>query len=146
MSPEENKAILRHALDEIWNKGNLAVADELAHPDLVARSNTLGMAASNTLAQMKGLVAMYRAAFPDLSVTFDEMVAEGEQVAVRFTATGTHLGPLLGIPPTGKRATVANITVYHMRDGRIMDQQGLTDTLGLLQQLGVAPQLGSVSR
>lgn len=146
MSPEENKAILRHALDEIWNKGNLTVADELAHPDLVARSNTLGMAGSNTLAQMKGLVAMYRAAFPDLSIAFDEMVAEGEQVAVRFTATGTHLGPLLGIPPTGKRATVANITIYHMRDGRIMDQQGLTDTLGLLQQLGVAPQLGSVSR
>ena len=143
MSSEENKAILRHALDEIWNKGSLAVVDELAHPDLIAKSNTLGMAGSNTLSQMKGLVAMYRAAFPDLSITFDEMVAEDAQVAVRFTATGTHLGPLLGIPPTGKRATVANITIYHMRDGRIMDQQGLTDTLGLLQQLGVAPQLGS---
>lgn len=146
MSPEENKAILRHALDEIWNKGNLAVADELAHPDFVARSNTLGLAESNSLAQLKQSVALYRAAFPDLNVTLDEMVAEGEQVAVRFTASGTHLGPLLGIPPTGKRATVANITIYHMRDGRIMDQRGLTDTLGLLQHLGVAPHMGPASR
>lgn len=145
MSSDENKAILRHALDEIWNKGNLEAADELVNTDFAAQTNTLGLAANTDLVRMKRSVAMYRAAFPDLHITFDDMVAESDRVAVRFTATGTHLGQMLGIPPTGKRVSVANITVYHLRDSRIVDQQGLTDTLGLLQQLGVVSPLGPAS-
>lgn len=145
MSPEDNKAILRHALDEIWNKGNLEAADELTSPEFVAQTNTLGLAANTDLVQMKRSVAMYRSGFPDLRITLDDMIAESDMVAVRFTATGTHLGQMLGIPPTGKRVSVVNITLYHMRDGRIVDQQGLTDTLGLLQQLGMAPQFGPAS-
>lgn len=145
MSSDENKAILSHALDEIWNKGNLEAADELVNTDFAAQTNTLGLAANTDLVRMKRSVAMYRAAFPDLRITFDDMVAESDRVAVRFTATGTHLGQMMGIPPTGKRVSVANITVYHLRDGRIVDQQGLTDTLGLLQQLGVVSPLGPAS-
>lgn len=145
MSPDENKAILRHALDEVWNKGNLEAADEIVNTSFAAQTNTLGLAANTDLVQMKRSVAMYRSAFPDLRITFDDMIAENDAVAVRFIATGTHLGQMLGVPPTGKRVTVANITIYHMSAGRIVDQQGLTDTLGLLQQLGVVPPMGQAS-
>lgn len=142
MSPEERKALLIHALDDIWNRGALEAADALAGAEFAAESNTLGLAPHAGLAQVKRSVALYRAAFPDLRVTFDDVLAEAEMVAIRFTATGTHLGQMLGIPPTGKRVTVENITIYHLRDGKIISQHGLTDTLGLLQQLGVAPPLG----
>lgn len=145
MSPDENKAILRHALDEIWNKGHLGAADDLVSADFAAQTNTPGVAASADVANLKRLVAMYRAGFPDLHVTFDDMIAEGDKVAVRFTATGAHLGQILGIPPTGKRVKVTNITIYHMRDGRIVEQQGLTDTPELLQQLGAVSPPGSAS-
>lgn len=141
MSPDENKVIMRRALDEIWNKGNLAAADDLADASFIAHTNMPGTPGHPDIEQLKQSVAMYRAAFPDLRATFDDLVAEGDMVVVRFTAHGTHHGALVGIPPTGKEVTVANITVYRMAGGKIAEQWGVTDSLGLLQQLGVAPSL-----
>lgn len=143
MTPDENKAILRRALDEIWNKGNLAAADDVASPNFIVHTNMPGIPGHPDIEQMKQSVAIYRTAFPDLNTTFDAMVAEGDMIAVRFTAHGTHRGSLLGIAPTGKEATVANITIYRMAEGRIVEQWGMTDSLGLLRQLGIAPPLAA---
>ena len=144
MSPEENKTILLHALDEIWNKGNLNIADELAHPNLlIVHTNTLGIANGSSIEQMKQSVAMYRNAFPDLHATFGNVIAEGEEIAVRFTISGAHHGALLGIPPTGNAVEVTNITIYRMPEGKIVEQWGVTDSLGLLRQLGIGPTLAA---
>jgi steroid delta-isomerase-like uncharacterized protein len=141
MSPDENKAILRRALDEIWNKGNMSAADELASAHLSVHTNTPGVPGQASTEQIKQSVTMYRAAFPNLHTTLDDLIAEGDMVAIRFTVTGTHRGALFGIPPTGKEVTVTNITLYRMAEGRVIEQWGVTDSLGLLQQLGITPSL-----
>ena len=80
------------------------------------------------------------AALPDLRLTVDEQIAEREAVVTRWSATGTQLGTLFGIPPTGRRVTATAIHVHHVRDGRIVDQWEQFDTLGVLSQLGLVPR------
>ncbi len=82
---------------------------------------------------------MYRKAFPDLRLTIDDQIAEGETVVTRWTATGTHEGELMGIPPTGKQATTTGININHVSGGKLVDGWGIFDQLGLLQQIGAVP-------
>ena len=79
---------------------------------------------------------MYRKAFPDLRITIDEQIAEGETVVTRWTATGTHEGELMGIAATGKQATTAGININRISGGKLVDGWGIFDQLGLLQQIG----------
>jgi predicted ester cyclase len=85
---------------------------------------------------------MYRAAYPDLLITVDDLIAEGNKVVGRWTARGTNTGPLMGMPPTGKQATVMGISILAIADGKVTDQWFNWDTLGMLQQLGVIPTPG----
>ncbi len=78
-------------------------------------------------------------AFPDIHLTIDDMVAEGDKVAVRITMTGTHKGEFMGIPPTNKKVTIWAINIYRIAGGKIVEELGKADTLGLMQQLGVVP-------
>ena len=135
---ERNKAIVRRFYQELWNEGRMEVADELFHADFVghapgAPEDTRGPEG------VKILVEAWRTAAPDLRVEIESQHAEGDRVATRFTCTGTQTGPLLGIPPTGRRASMAGIAITHVRDGKVVSDWGEFDLLGLMQQLGVAP-------
>jgi steroid delta-isomerase-like uncharacterized protein len=138
MSTEENKAIVRRVNDEVWNEGHLDVIDELIADDFVATI----VGAPEQIRGPQGFrefVVMYRTAFPDLRITVDEQVTEGETVVTRWTATGTNEGELMGIPATGKQATTAGININRISGGKLVEGWGLFDQLGLLQQIGAVP-------
>ena len=102
MSIEENKALVRHFFEEVLNQGRLALIDELAAPDFVYHN------ASTTIQgrePYKQFLSMYFTVGPDLHFTIEDEVAEGDKVVTRYTTRGTHLGPFMGIPPTGKHVT-----------------------------------------
>ena len=89
---------------------------------------------------------MFRAAFPDLQATIEDLIAEGHKVAVRGTLRGTHPGELLGIPPTGAQVTVPLIDINRIEAGKLVERWGEADMLGLLHQLGVIPAPGQAGR
>jgi steroid delta-isomerase-like uncharacterized protein len=138
MSTEENKAIVRRVNDEVWSEGHLDVIDELIADEFIA---TVVGAPEQIRGQQgfREFVVMYRTAFPDLRITVDEQFAEGETVITRWTATGTNEGELMGMPATGKQATVAGININRISGGKLVAGWGLFDQLGLLQQIGAVP-------
>jgi steroid delta-isomerase-like uncharacterized protein len=136
-SEGENKAISRRADEELFNRGNLDVADELFTPDFVYHDPAGGQLRGPE--NVKGYAAMLRAAFPDLQQTIEDQIAEGDKVAYRWTARGTHEGELMGIAPTGKRVEFTGIAVARLADGRIEEMWENYDALGMMQQLGVVP-------
>jgi len=138
MSIEENKAIARRLTEEVVNKGNLAVLDEIVDANIVDHNPAIPDQAPG-LEGAKQFFGMLRTAFPDWDSNIDVMIAEGDKVAVRFSGSGTHGGEFLGIPPTGKQATTTGIVIYRIAGGKIVDQWINTDVLGMMQQLGVAP-------
>ena len=138
MSAEENKAIARRLDDEVWSEGRLEVIDELIADDFV----TTVVGAPEQIRGPQGFrefVLMYRTAFPDLRISVDEQIAEGDTVVTRWTATGTHEGELMGIAATGKQATTAGINIDRFAGGKLVAGWGLFDQLGLLQQIGAVP-------
>ena len=137
---EENKALMRRELEEVWNKHNPDAVDEIYAPDLVNRSAPPGM--PNDREGFKALVGINLGAFPDLKVTSDFQLAEGDKVVMRWTATGTHTGELMGIPATGKRIKMTGIGIVRVAAGKITELWIESDQMGLMQQLGVVPAPG----
>ena len=88
---------------------------------------------------LKCFAGTFRESFPDWHSTFEELIAEGERVAERWTGRGTHRGELQGIPPTGKRVEVPGSVFYRIVDGKIVEFRGLFNMMSLMQQLGVIP-------
>ena len=134
MANEDQKAIVRRLIEEVWNQGNLAVADELLAPDLAARHT--------------GWVERFRTALPDLRCTIDLLVAEDDWVVALQTRTGSHTGVATGLfvgqlvpggelAPTGRRVSTTGALFCRIEDGRIVELRVLGDTLKLFQQLGV---------
>jgi steroid delta-isomerase-like uncharacterized protein len=142
MSTEENKALARRAFEEAWNKGNLAVLDQLVAADFDGHPQPSDADFGRGPEGQKRFIGMYRAAFPDIQMTIEDMTAEGDRVAVRWTGRGTHTGELMGMPATGKRATVTGILIDRIAGGKIAESWGNFDALGMLQQLGVVPAPG----
>jgi steroid delta-isomerase-like uncharacterized protein len=138
MSAEQNKAICRRADEELFNRGNLDVADELFAVDYVYHDPTGGEDWRGPEG-VKRYVSMFRTAFPDLHLTIEDQIAEGDKVAYRWTARGTHQGELMGIAPTGNRVTVTGIAIARLADGKIEEMWESSDALGLMRQLGVVP-------
>ena len=138
----ENKAIARRLLEEAFNSGNLDVVDELVSPEFVNHDAALPEP-TRGIEGTKANIGMYRDAFPDLRLTIEQQVAEGEYVTTRWTARGTHQGELFGMTATGKQATVTGITIDQIVNGRFVESRTNWDTLGLLQQLGVVPALAT---
>jgi len=139
MSTEENKVNERRLVEEGWNQGNTAVFDELLAADYLGHDTSGPMYCP---AGFKQFYATYRTAFPDTHVTIEDQIAEGETVASRWTGTGTHQGPLMGIPPSGKRVRVTGITISRYASGKIVEAWFNYDTLGMLQQIGALPAPG----
>jgi steroid delta-isomerase-like uncharacterized protein len=139
MSTETNKAIVRQWIDTAWNQGDLSQADALIDPTYVFHDPTAPASGPEGL---KGVVTMYRAAYPDMHFTLEDLVAEGDKVVWRYTARGTHKGELMGIPPTGKQIEVTGIVISRFADDKWVEDWHNNDTLGMLQQLGVIPRNG----
>lgn len=139
---ERNKAIARRSFDEVFNAGNLDAVGELVSKDFIAHTSTHDI---HGPVQMKQYVSQLRAAFPDLHITVEDQVAEGDKVVTRWTATGTHTGPFQGIPPTGNRGRMSGIDIDYVIDGKTVECWTLADNLSLLQQLGVitAPEVAT---
>jgi steroid delta-isomerase-like uncharacterized protein len=139
MSAEQNKSIVRRWVEEGWNKKNTALIDELYAPNFYQHEAGPEMATSRE--GLKQFVAMYLAAFPDLTFTIDDLVAEGDKVTWRFVATGTNKGSLMGAPASGKVASVAGIIIFRLENSRMAEAWLSLDTLGLLQQVGIIPAM-----
>src|SRR5215831_7218549 len=137
-SEEENKALYHRTFEEVFNQGNLAIVDDLVAPDYLNHEVPPGMNNRGPDSTLQ-VVRMLRTAFPDLHFTIEDLVAEGDTVAGRVTMSGTHLGPFLGIAPTGRSFQQAHMTFVRFRDGKAIEHRAVRDDLGMLQQLGVIP-------
>jgi predicted ester cyclase len=137
---EENKQLLRRALEEIYGQGNLELADELIHPDFVDLDLTEAHPGAPTGPEnVKQTVRRLRAAFGGLQFEIHEEIAEGDRVVQRATMSGRHSGPLMGYEPTGREFAVQHVYGWRIADGRIVEHWGVRDDLGLLRQLGLLP-------
>jgi steroid delta-isomerase-like uncharacterized protein len=138
---EQNKTNVRRLFDELWNKGNMAVADELIAPTYIhhdAATPDVGRGPEGE----KKRVTLYRTAFPDLRLTIENTIAEGETVVARWTCRGAHRGDLNGIAPTGKQFLISGVSVVRFVGGKMAEGWINWDALGLMQQLGAVPELG----
>jgi predicted ester cyclase len=122
-------------VDELWNKGDLSVADQIFHPEATSPSApTLPVGPEG----VKQIVTTFRGAFPDYRIEITHLVADDDKVAARFVQTGTHTGDLMGIPPTGKKVQWTEMGILQIADGKIVQSWYDLDMAGLMQQLGVA--------
>jgi steroid delta-isomerase-like uncharacterized protein len=134
----ENKELVRRAFDDATNEGRLDVLDEILAPDFV-RHDLGGGRDMTGPESIKRFIAGQRAAFPDLHVTIEELVAEGDIVVARYSATGTHRGELAGVAPTGNEVRWSGVNVYRIANGKIAETWQLADMLGLMRQIGAIP-------
>ena len=141
MSTEENKAAVHRFLEEVIHRRNVAAVDEYLAPDYVEH-DALPPGMPPGREGLKQLVAMFLEAFPDLRLTIDEEVAEGDRVALYHTFTGTHQGTFMGIAPTGKQVSFTTADFVRIVDGKQVEHRSVIDTFALLQQLGALPALG----
>jgi predicted ester cyclase len=130
MSPEENKTIVRRFITEVLSKGNMSLLDQLCAPNYVNRSTGQGV---DSLKQLGSLV---RTAIPDWNFTIENLVAEGDQVVARFTMTGTYTGSVMGSKPTGKAWSVRGMTYYRLANGKIVEDDPITNQ-DMMQVLGI---------
>ena len=140
MSTEQNKAIIRTYIDEAWNKGNVGIIDEFMAPDYARYPTGAGQPLDRE--GQKQRITRFRSSFPDLHLTFEDLIAEGDKVVFRMLFRGTQQGAYMGIAPTGKQVTMTIIDIARFKDGKIVEHWGNRDDLGLLQQLGAIPALG----
>jgi steroid delta-isomerase-like uncharacterized protein len=129
-SAATNKALARRYFEELFGLGELALAEELLAPDLRANG------APSSPEELRRFVASLREAFPDWSNTIEQQVAEGDTVVTRVTSRGTHRGPWLGIPATGREVSRPGIFIFRVADGKIAEIWDCTDQLGFVRQLG----------
>jgi predicted ester cyclase len=130
---ETNKALLLRLIEEGFNKGNLAVVDEIVSPDAKEHQRGNHDGADGT----KEVINTLRKWFPDFSMRAEDVVASGDEVWVRFSATGTNLGSVMRRPPTGKRMNIDVIDIVRIKDGKIVEHWGVPDQLGMMLQTGL---------
>lgn len=136
MSTETNKAVVRRIFEEGFNQNKPSVWDELIAPTYVNHDLPAPAPGSEGF---KIVAGMFTAAFPDLHVTLEDELAEGDRVATRGYFTGTHKGTFQGIPPTGKPIKVPYIDIWRLENGKAVENWVQMDQMGLMQQLGVIP-------
>ena len=128
-----NKAIVKRFYHEVVNQGNLALAAELMDYDYIEHGNQ----AASGLEGFKQFVANLAGAFPDLQITIEDLIAEGDKVVARVTVQATHLGTFMGyIPPSGVEVTFTGIDLFQIKDSKIVGRWNHRDLLGLMQQIG----------
>lgn len=138
MSVEENKALFRRLVEEVFNKGNMSTIDEFLAPNFVERE-VLPPGTPSGREGVKQLTMMFRTAFPDFNVSIDDMIAEGDKIVARTTWSGTQKGEFMGIPPSGKRVSFDVIDIIRISEGKGVEHWGVMDSSAMMQQLGVIP-------
>ena len=139
MLTEDNKALMSGFLEEVFNNKKLAAIDEYIAPNHV--DHTLPPFLPTTPEGTKRAIDMFLKAFPDVHLTVEDMIVEGDKVVTRYTSRGAQKGRFMGIPPTGKQMAVSSIIIARIADGKIVEEWGLDDQMGMLQQLGIIPVL-----
>lgn len=142
MSAEQNKAIVRRFIEELWNNRKLDVADAIFAADCVThqlRSGAEPVSAPRSPDLVKKHVTEWLVGFPDLRFTIEQMIAEADQVAARTVMQGTHTGVWLGVAPTGRHVSIRMTTVHRIANGKIAEDWVLVESLGFFQQLGLIP-------
>jgi steroid delta-isomerase-like uncharacterized protein len=134
MSAEENKDLVRRVVDA-GNKGDVSTFRGLFADNFVHHDPAIG-----TLDNFLGFLGSMHAGIPDGYTTIEDMVAEGDEVAKRWTLRGTHSGELFGVPATGKEVSLPGMSIYRISGGKVTDIWWNTDSLGLLQQIGALPR------
>ena len=140
MGAERNKTVVHKYIDEFWSKGQEELATELISPEYT-RTDPSTPWVSGDREGVTQLMLGLRAAFPDLNFISQEVITGADTVVVGWTATGTHQGELLGIPPTGKAVNIMGTSIYHLAGGQMVGETTVWDTLGMMQQLGVIPSI-----
>lgn len=135
---EQNKSVERRLLEEVYGQGKLEVIDELVASDFVGHGTAADGGDQGRDAYKQSVVEM-RGAFPDLQLTVEDQIAEGDKVVTRWRARETHAGTFQGVPPTGKLGEISGTIIDRLADGKVVECWSNTDDLGLLQQLGVVP-------
>ena len=133
----DNKTLARRLYEEVLERGDLAAADELIAPDAIDHEG--GPDAPRGPETMKAFALALRSGFSGLRVTTEDIIAEGDLVACRFTMTGTNTGEFMGMPATGRPVSVPGVDILRFKHGKVVEHWGLTDELSLLQQLGLLP-------
>jgi steroid delta-isomerase-like uncharacterized protein len=141
MSTERNKALGRQLMEEAFNRGNTSLLDQFFSPDFVEREE-LPAGVPRDREGVKQLIDMFRSAFPDFKVTIDDILAEGDQVVIRSTWSGTQKGAFMGVPPTGKSVSFGVIDIIRFAGGKGVEHWGQMDSMGLMMQLGAIPMPG----
>jgi steroid delta-isomerase-like uncharacterized protein len=136
MTTIANKALIQRFYEEVWGRGHLEVADEVFAADYVRHDLRPTNPPPGAEGQ-KQIAADFRAAFPDVHVTVDLVLAEGDLVAARWTMEGTNTGPWGKVPATGKHASFSGVNIYRFENGKVTEIWNHRDDMGLMQQLGV---------
>jgi steroid delta-isomerase-like uncharacterized protein len=135
---QENSALIRRWVEELWNQGRMEAIDEMASPSVIGH----GQVQHDTdigLKEFKPFVVSLRSAFPDMKVVIDHTIEQGDRVVARWTATMTHKGDFLGFAPSGKKVTITGTTIQRISHGKIVEGWDNWDQLGLLVQIGAVP-------
>jgi steroid delta-isomerase-like uncharacterized protein len=133
MSSRENKTAERRLVAEVWNKHNSQAVEEFVAPDVVMHNAVLSLGEGRE--GYKRALEMVFAAFPDAQLTIDDLVADGDLVAERWTLHGTHQGEFMGMPPTNNRVTLTGIDIYRYSGGKRVEAWGYADVAGMMKQL-----------
>jgi steroid delta-isomerase-like uncharacterized protein len=136
MGAEDARALVRRFIEEVFGRGNVAAIDELVAPDFV--SHTFGFTEDGP-AKLKAATERVHATLSDVRFTVEDVVAEGDRVAVRLTASATPTGEFMGVPAAGKRYTIGEMHFFRVREGRVAEHWHQHDALGLMRQLGALP-------
>ena len=137
---EQNKALVQRFYDEVVTQGNIDLIDELVSEDLVEHEEFPGLEPNRE--GVKAFFRMIRAAFPDLTFTIEDILAEGDRVAARVTVRGTQKGEWMGIPPSDRHIEVTAIDFLRFEDGKAVEHWGVMDAMAMMEQLGALPVPG----
>jgi steroid delta-isomerase-like uncharacterized protein len=136
---EQNKTVARRAIEEMFSGGNLGLAEELYSPEFV-NHDPADDEDAHGIDGIRARVEGYRAAFPDLNVTVEDILGEGDRVCTRWIARGTHEGDLEGLPATGRTMQIDGMSIDRIEDGKIVETWDNWDTIGMMRQLGAIPE------
>ena len=132
---EQNKAIAKRAFDELLSQGRFEIAEQLYAKDFVNHGIHRDISLEEDQAALKG----WHQAFPDIAITPEKLIAEGDLVTIYWIAKGTNSGTGNGLPATGKKAELPGITIWRIVDGKIKEEWSAFDQLSMMQQLGLLP-------
>ena len=142
MSAEENKGKAHRFMEEAFGQGKPELVDDLLDPDFVRYDPYIEAGEVRGVETVKENIVWFHNAFPGLTCTIEDQVAEGDKVVTRWTVRGTHQGEFFGVPATGERIEMRGIQIDRFEGGKIVEERAEFDLLGALQQLGAAPEPG----